>query len=200
MSEIQQNRYDQVLRRVAGLVGPGSKVSDAVSDLLPTIDVEQVPGELLLLGGTRICFGSAVVDGAGGLTASIRLINPAGSGVLISITSVMISVGTSQPVVYGVDANVAGFTAQLEGSRDSRNRLVGLTTGQVVSDIAAFGLPAFGSFQVTNNTPVTLEDRNNVAVLAPETSFFVEAGFVDTRLNVTYFWRERTAEQSELNV
>ncbi len=45
--ELQQNRYDQLIRRVGGIIGPGSKVVEALGELFPVIDVENVPGELL---------------------------------------------------------------------------------------------------------------------------------------------------------
>jgi len=57
VTELQQNRYDQLLRRVGDLKGPGSKVNDVLQELFPTIDVENVPGELLFLMGTHIGLG-----------------------------------------------------------------------------------------------------------------------------------------------
>ena len=58
MFEVQQNRWDQLIRRVSGSIGPGSRVSETLSELLPVMDVERVPGELLRLMGTDVAMAS----------------------------------------------------------------------------------------------------------------------------------------------
>ena len=39
MSQLQQSRYDQLLRRVGDLKGPGSKVNDVLHELFPMFDL-----------------------------------------------------------------------------------------------------------------------------------------------------------------
>jgi len=90
-NEIQQNRYDQTLRRVTGIIGPGSKVAEVLTELFPVIDVERVPGELLILGGTDLAAGGASLDGGPGNSSEINLHNPPGSGKIITCTQILIT-------------------------------------------------------------------------------------------------------------
>ncbi len=101
MSELQQSRYDQLLRRVGDLKGPGSKASEILTEVFPTFDVEGYQGELQALNRRVLGIGASTILGAAGELAKIQLFNPAGSGLLITVTSVTFSATTTQDMRYG---------------------------------------------------------------------------------------------------
>ena len=197
-SFLQQTRYDQLIRRVGAIVGPGSKVSEALSELFPVIDVERVPGELLILGQTNLCLGSSTVLGAAGETPRIQLFNPAASGKLISISTCIISSLQSQEIRFATTTTALTTGVGTEVFRDRRLSATGRPSGQIRTDSTVARTDANGAFRTLANSPRFLEDLNTVAVLPPDTGFEVGAVDFATQIWVTFFWRERVAEQSEL--
>jgi len=198
-TEIQQNRYDQTLRRVAGMIGPGSKVSEVLSELFPMFDVEPTAGELLLLGGYRTCFGGGTITGAAGEAPRAQLFNPADSSILITITKVQVSASTAVVMRYGRrDVQIAA-TIQTQIFRDFRQPVTPQPVGEVSQLSSLTQANATGQFLTAANVLNELTDANDVAVLAPNTGFEIGTNVNTSKLHYTFFWRERTAEPSELN-
>jgi len=196
---LQQNRYDRILRRVGGIIGPGSKVAAVVTDLFPMIDVERVPGELLLLGGTVIGWGSSNQAGAAAVVPQSQILNPFGSGVIITVTQAIIDSSNAQQLFFGLSATVLAIAGAVERSRDGRVDLAQRTVGQVRNGTNAVATPITSRVRIVAG-PVFLRDDNALAVLPPGISFTVSGALVNTSLTATYFWRERPVEQSELNL
>jgi len=200
--EIQQTRYDQLLRRVAGIIGPGSKVGELITDLLPIFDVENMPGELQLLAGTRLCLGGGTLAAAGGVSPTAVLENPADSGILATIERVDSGSSSNRTVRWGVQ-NGFRATAVAIGTEDFRDvRLFSPDQPTCnVRQIAEAPL-ANGTNQAraAAQTTFTLQSENSICVLPPGTSF--EIGVTGNNIDIFYgfLWRERVAEQSELNV
>jgi len=199
VSELQQNRYDQILRRVGDLKGAGSKVANALTELFPTIDVELVPGELLLLGGTALAVGSSVITAIAAQRPAIQLFNPAQSSKLLTVTAVYVSSGTGQQVRWSI--STTALLNLIVGSqfRDSRLGVGGIPSGQVRDESKAATVVARGQARVLSGDTLILKDDNAVCVLAPGTGLEVGGANVATTLNVAFDWRERVAEPSELN-
>jgi len=101
-NEIQQTRYDRLIRRVAGIIGPGSKVSEVLTELFPVLDVESVPSELLILAGTNTCFGGGQFQAMAGQSPKMGLFNPADSNTILVLTHVYVSTDTgNQNIRWG---------------------------------------------------------------------------------------------------
>ena len=201
MSEIQQTRYDQVLRRVCGLLGPGSKVSDALSELFPMISVEQLPGELLVLGGTVSAFGSFDLTAAAGQFARIGVRNPTGSENIITVTSMFVAVTTSQTIAWGHSASTLANLQNNQRPRDTRR--IGLNVlplGEIRSESAIAVPTSTGRTRLIAQTPFLIHDPDGLAILLPGRSFDVAGVLAASRLLATFYWRERPAQQSELNL
>ena len=199
-TEIQQNRYDSLLRRVGGLIGPGSKVSEVISELFPMIDVENVPGELLALGGTRLCFGGTNLAASVGDISRAQVFNPANSGALITVTKVIMVSAVELSWRWGIDAIALSDDNNDGVHRDTRFGIVDRPTGQfrTQNDLPALA-PTNGNARSTSGVPYTLEDENGIAVLSPGFGF-QWAPTTQNQPNIcTVYWRERPAEQSELN-
>jgi len=198
VAEIQQNRWDQLVRRVAGLIGPGSKVNNTIGDLFPMLDVENLPGELYLLAGTRLGFGGELQQGAAGETPRVQLFNPVGSGLLVTVTSVIISTNAIAVIRLLTDPIAQTTNSNNQRVRDTRLGSATFTTAEVRSASDAVVLTADIEYRILPNTPTILADPDGVAVLAPGTGLTVTNTTVASQVTASFFWRERTAEQSEL--
>lgn len=195
---IQQNRYDRLLRRVAGMIGAGSKVSEVVPDLLPTIDVENVPGELLWPMDTRLSQGGGALTAAALEFPTAQVRNPDDSNLLITVTSMMISCDVTCTVLWGaVTTDLSGFIVT-QVFRDNRGFSPSLPAG-VITQVSSPG-PGVGTIQLRllANTPLIIQDPNGVAVLPPSWGLRFATDQAASTINYGFFWRERVAEQSEL--
>jgi len=203
VTEIQQNRWDRLIRRAGNIVGGGSEVNDTLNELFPTIDVENVPGELLALMGTRIAFGGSIVTAGGGLRPQIQIFNPVGSGTIITVTRMIVASSSATVPLQWAITNVAFTTLTSRGSlRDSR--LLDPATNSSVAEIrvqsSAVPVAVVGVTRASANDPFQLEDENGICVLSPGFGLGVDSGTVASLLAASFYWRERTAEPSELNL
>jgi len=197
-AELQTNRYDQLVRRAGGIIGPGSKVSEALSELFPTMDVENVPGELLYLMGWRLGFGGIQVSAGVGDVARIQLFNPVGSGNLVTISGFVAAVSSTQRLRFSVGATPLTSGVGINNVRDTRQGAAQLTTTQLRTDETVAKTDSQGTVILVSNTSLRFEDRNGIAILSPGNGFEVGCDTTNTALTVTFFYRERTALESEL--
>ena len=200
MYEVQQTRWDRIIRRVSGSVGPGSRVSETISELFPMIDVERVPGELLILGGTRVAFGSHIFQADPGEFPIVQLFNPADSGNIAVVTKLLVmgALGATVTIRWGPTlAQVGGLTGA-ETFRDLRMPLTARPVCQV-SFLSSAGVGGGTmTMQTLSNVPLDISDENGVMILAPGTGLEVGIGSAASVLNAAFHWRERPAEPSEL--
>lgn len=200
MYEVQQSRWDRLIRRVSGSIGPGSRVSETLSELFPVLDVERVPGELLLLGGTRLGVAGFPVNAGVGDFPAAQIENPADSANIITITSVVFSAASVSNLLFGtVHAQLVTALPTASRLRDTREVFPTQPVGLLRID-TGLGAPidSIGQVRTAGVAVLTLEDKNGVAILAPGERFTVGSDLADTLLTAAFFWRERPAEQSEL--
>jgi len=197
-NEIQQTRYDHLMRRIGGIIGPGSKVSEVLTELFPTLDVENGPGELLFLTGWQLGFGGGRATGAAAGFQKFQVVNPADSGKIVVVTKLVAATNATS----GYDLNVTDtlFTSApgSQTKRDTREG-IGATTTEVREDGTATPTSANFSWEIPARTPFQLEDPNGIAVLTPGFALEVGQTVVNLLMAVGFFWRERVAELSELN-
>jgi len=202
VSTIQQGRYDALLRRVADLKGPGSKVNDVLEELFPMFDVENIPGELYILGLIDLCFGGGFVSSSASKSGRGQLFNPAGSGKILTITEAGISNSNTSIIRWGRRDQELTSHLQTQLYRDTRKAATGvlaLPVGQIRSDDTLALANATGQVAITGQTPWVLKDPNGVAVLGPGTGFEIGTAAQQTSISFYFNWRERVAEPSELN-
>jgi len=197
--EVLTARWDQIIRRVTAGIGPGSRVSETLSELFPVMDVERVPGELLILGQTDICMGATPTTGAAAEFGSVQLFNPDDSGKIITVSSVIVSTSTSQRI-RGAFFPVGGAGTQqnTERFRDKRRGETDQPTGQIrTRSIGAAVITVF-ECRVLTGTPFPFADENSFCVLSPGFGFEFQTTVAQTAITVTYLWRERVAVEAEL--
>lgn len=198
--EVQQTRWDRIIRRVTGSIGPGSRVSETISELMPVLDVERVPPELLLLGGTILGYGGASVGGVALEIPKIQLFNPAGSGNLVTITSCLVRASLGTLVRFTNESSARPTATTTERFRDSRGGVLAQPVAEVRTESVAGQIPAIGIFRMVANEPYVLKDVDSISILAPGTGFVLAPDIVEISFAVTFFWRERPVEQSELSL
>lgn len=164
------------------------------------LDVERVPGELLALGGTKLCMGGGVSAGIAGQSGRAMLFNPGGSGILITVTSLSWGVSGNTSMRWGMSTTALTRTTT-EVFRDTRffvpnNRPIGQI--QIATSVAL----AAGTCQTRTiaDSGQTFVDENGLAVLAPGTGYELGPTNNNISLNFCFEWRERVAERSELNL
>ena len=198
-SEIQQNRYDRLLRRVAGIIGPGSKVSEVLTELFPVLDVESVPAELLILAGTKTAFGGGTVVGAAGESPKMGLFNPAGSNTIIALTDVYVATNAINSTVrWGLNTNQLSTGISTQTFTDTRNPAGQLPVGQISQESAVALANATGQTRIDDDDPFHLEGKNELAMLSPGVGFEVGIAQNTTVLFTAFYWRERPMESAEV--
>jgi len=197
-SELNQNRYDQLLRRVGAMIGPGSRVVEALTELFPVIEVENLQPELFALVGTRLCWQSTERPPAAGQNAGSQLFNPVDSNVIGTVTRVRIRCAAASAINVELQDTEFGASPVSGLFRDSRlgfDRETTLRAGAQDPVTVGGGL----RLQIAAGDTIFIEDINGVAVLAPGSGLSIGTTAQNTTLTVNYWWRERSAEQSELN-
>lgn len=198
MTEIQQNRYDRLIRRVANIVGGGSQVNDTLNELFPTIDVENVPAELLALANMRLGWCSSRLAASVGDRNHHQLFNPVGSQAMLIVTSVW-----PHSVTATTTFRLGTFIGELttltgnERRRDTRAGVLASLVGQNRTDQSAtLGSLDFRIIAQANTTPI-ISDSNDIAILFPGTGLTVSTEELNVMSIVSFLWRERIFEPSE---
>ncbi|MEE8512906.1 MAG: hypothetical protein V3S36_09695, partial [Acidiferrobacterales bacterium] len=131
MTEIQQNRWDQLVRRAANIVAGGSMVSDSLNELFPHLDVETLNLELQYLATWRPAFGSRDHGPSAGNFGHTQIFNPADSGVLVVVTRVGVRVATAGIVRYEMVPLPISSFALVGQFRDTRTPTTDRPVGQI---------------------------------------------------------------------
>jgi len=199
-TEIQQNRYDALLRRVGDLKGPGSKLAEVLSELFPVIDVENLPAELYILGGTDICFGGGVLAAAAGEFVGLQVFNPVDSSKILTVTTAIISSPGADTIRWGVTNNPLSNGVGTETFRDTRRGVTNRPVGQIRIESAGAFVGDTGQSRIAADIPFVLHDENGLAVLSAGSGFVVGNQTPVVNVHFTFYWRERVSEPSEENL
>lgn len=198
-SELQQTRYDNLLRRVGGIIGPGSKVAEALAELFPVIEVESVPLELMRLTGWRLGMASDVRVAQAVLNNQGQLFNPADSGKLVVLERVDVQSDTAQHIEYDVGSNALTVDVGNTRARDTRDGIGSILIAQNRHVSQAGTIATIGSLFIEADVMFTLAPPQGICVLAPGTGFVITTTVQNTSMIRTFLWREREAEASEVN-
>ena len=197
--DLQQARYDQLLRRVGALYGPGSKVTEVLQELFPVIDVENVPSELLRLSGWQLAAGSTELTAAVAEFAKIQVFNPVGSGKIATVTLAQVSTGVVASFRWSTDTVALTTRAGTERTRDMRFAFNEQPACQIRRESAATLTDQNGRVTVPAGDSYSIEDPNDIAILVPGSGFEFGAEAANTFVRATFQWRERLFQDSEVN-
>jgi len=199
MAAIQQTRWDKLLRRVASIVGEGAIVTETLQEVFPVFDLEDPPAELLILGGTRICFGAGVLGAVSGQASRFQLFNPDDSGYILICTKVLFSPSSNGIVRYGV-VNQAIASVGTQRFADTRGRFTALPLGSINQTSSVALAPATGQYRQLGGTTLVLNEPKGLFVLGPGTGIEFGSANLNTVNSCTFHWRERPALSSELDL
>lgn len=185
---------------MADLKGPGSKVNQALTELFPVVEVENVPSELLLLMGTRLCMGRiALGPGGAGNFNTHYLHNPVGSGVLGTILEISVSTDIFQQIFMGPTQNT-DTQAGIRAVADLRAFPENPTLQTMGNNNLLVAAPAFYHVVDNGTDGFRFSPTRGLAVLSPGGSFVVGCSSSNTAQRTSFFWIERTAQPSELSL
>ena len=195
--DLQHARYDQLVRRVGALYGGGSKVVEVLPEVFPVLELENTTPELLALSGWRLAWQSTERPAVVGQLSTSQLFNPAGSGVIVAVTHFRVRVDTANTTIQAeISPTIIGVN-QVKGLfRDSRFGGNRQTTAEVssVDNIVVGG----GLRVIVGLDDLVISDDNGLVVLTPGFGLSVGTQQNDILMTITYFWRERIAQESEL--
>jgi len=194
--DLQQARYDQLVRRVGALYGGGSKVTEVLAELFPVLELENTTPELIALSGWRTAWQSTSRLSGIGNDSTSQLFNPVGSGFLVAVTQLLIRCSADS----AVDIEIQGvpITAGVPGLyRDGR---FGVPRNTVATAASLDGGTTGGGLRIVTLAGITfpIRDDNGIVVLSPGTGLSIGTVTQNITLSVNYFWRERVAQESEL--
>ena len=198
-NEVQQNRWDQLIRRVSASIGHASHVTETLTELFPVLDVERVPGELLLLGGTRLGQGGTQVTGAAGESGKAQVFNPADSNLLVTVTTLIVSTTANDTIRISTTNTELATGTGLENFRDRRLPITSRPAAQIRSESAVALADAHIRIRVISGESAILHDENGLAVLPPGSGYEAGSTANAIAISASFLWRERPAEQSELS-
>ncbi len=200
MTEIQQNRWDRLIRRAANVVGGGSQVNDTLNELFPVMDIENVPAELFALMATQLGWCSSSLGASPAEFNHHQLFNPAGSGSVISITQVSI-VNTTNLGTIRFTNSIAALTTLTgnERRRDTRSGVLASIVAQnrTAQDGVSGGLDF--RIRVLKDETTFLRDDNGICVIFPGTGLTVTTESTNVGSICSFLWRERVFEPAEVN-
>lgn len=198
MTELQQNRYDKLLRRVGNLIGAKSMVNDALGELFPMLEVETLHAELLLLSDWKMAHG-AIAQQPGALEiAKTQLFNPAESGSLVVPTRVSIRSATTAAIRYLFQSVVLDEDLANRELFDSRLGFPTRPLAQLRSEETVGGVASFGEIFVLADVSYIFDIPFGMCVIAPGTGLTFSHTAVNVDMTTDWHWRERAAQQSEL--
>ena len=196
--DLQQARYDQLVRRVGALYGGGSKVTEVLAELFPVLDVENLPLELRILATWRSAMITVSRTMGVGEVGAVNLFNPADSGIIATVEHIEWKVSATDNVDITLLPNslTGGQTKGL--FRDTRLGGDRLSTLFATSQTNVNTAATFRRFSTTNVTEILRDDRG-LFVLSPGNGLQIGfASVTNAFLSGFFMWRERGAEQSEL--
>ena len=199
MGRVQTGVFDNLIRRLFSIKGGGSELSETLGDVFPTLDLENLPMELLLLRGWHSFTGFLAVAGVAAQATGLQLINIAVPGnSIVVLDKVIIRAEITNNLSFGV--NLAPFTTTINTQNiDTRNPQQFNAIARIGSSQDALAAATSGSIRPVAAIDMILEAPSGLAVLAPGSAFSLISGVDNSDLTVTFFGRERQVEPSELS-
>lgn len=198
MGRVQQGRWDRLARKITDQFGPGSKAGELLSDVFPVMELENTTMELKVLCKWDFGLGASNSTSAVGETNSQQLFNPAGSGKIVVVTEVILSVGGNNDVSGGI--SFAALATSASGSK--RNTIAGAarSTVALIQNEDDGATIAGISFSAKSGEAFRLTDSDGIALLYPGSGLRFTNTSTASELHSSFFWRERAAVGSELEL
>ena len=184
---------------MGGLLGPGSKVTETLSELFPVVETENLPAELLFLGGWVTGMNTAVQAATVGETSRLQVFNPLGSGKIAVLTDVHIFSSDGVAALIDWQFNSTAFGTIFTGTARDSHITVPFGTAISTGVLATGNTASAGVILLAANTTFEFHVENGIAVMLPGSGVEFGTRVDNQQLQATFFWRERIAIPSETN-
>lgn len=201
-NQIQGGRWDTFLRRLLP-IKDRSIAPILASELVGQVVVQEWEPEFFKLRDEALGIAVANQVAVAAEFSHNKIRNPIDSGSLVVLEKIIIRPGAAALLEIVTSASLAaGFTDRPTGFRDLRSGALtaaGVTVAQVSSDsnVAQLGGLASALFDVASGV---INELELTFILPPGTELLVRVLTVNVGLATTFFWRERPAERSELDI
>ena len=118
-NEIQGGRLNSILHKLLNMA-EGSPSPTLATDVFPMLALEVDRPEWHFLGGERLGWARWYLGGTAAQYSHVGLRNPAGSGVLLVVDRIVVSVAAGNPVQLGLRTVAAVDVVSSGLSRDTR--------------------------------------------------------------------------------
>jgi len=180
------------------MLGPGSKVVEGLSELFPVIETENLPAELLFLGGWITGMNTQIVAATVGQSSRVQVFNPIGSGKIAVLTAVHFTTSGGQ-IFIDWQINETPLAALNTGITRDTHAGFAVGTALGTTELSTGNTPRAGTFILPAADTFVFKLQNAIAVLAPGSGVEFGTNSDNAQLAATFFWRERVALPSELN-
>lgn len=205
MARLGVGRYADSLRRLLDLKGALVAVDELGPELVPALVLESDRPEWSYLRGEQLASGHATATAAVGLRSSVRLQNPASSGVLIVVEEIIVAAFSTTLDLVQLRLNCTTTGSVAAPDRRMRDQRFGdvTPTGQLFTNntltFAGTGGSGWGYFERTHLGNGSSWYRwTRPLILAPGTHALAILGADNVMQISTWHWRERALVQAEL--
>lgn len=201
-NEILAGRFNRYLQKLTGIKA-GPPVPALASEIIPTIDVQRVRTEDLIMFGIDEFMQSFSTGPVAAANSGVQIRNPSQSGVVATVVLIYWTVTVQDftfpftrlqkgtPLTDLPTQNTAIPLDTRSGRKSSSCILsVGTAVNPFANDLLDVPINANGNFLLGFA-------QNQEIVLNPGAALLIVTTAVNTLLDVTYRWRERALEDSE---
>jgi len=200
-NEILTGRYNRFLQKLMQMKG-GPPSAQLATEIAPNFEIEQLPVELRVLMSFDRYYGGMFVTGVAAQDAAWQATNPVGSGAIVVIESLILSVGATNSVVNvsvtdGAQAPLTNGSAptRVDSRSNPRSPLVMSTQNNLGADlpigVCFFLIAAFGVVPIIGGT------SNQEIVLSPGRTIRIRNTTVNVSTALWMIYRQRPLEESE---
>lgn len=199
---IRQGRFNELLRRYLQAAG-ATQLSPELGSYL-CLEADRPEWEYLK--GVKLCKGSVDITSAVAQFPVVGLLNPTGSNLLMIVTRIVISVGTTTKVSLQLDVQDSTDTLSTARGKivlDTRFAGAGsqannMPQAKFLADtLGAADGSSLGGFLVLANTPAVLLEADSPIVLGPNQGVEVLGTNTNMRLTCEMWWTERPMADTE---
>lgn len=200
MASVWETRFAEIVRRLAGM--RESTALELLPDLMPVLPlIDPAAPELALLRRERLGSGRVDVTAVAGQSAFLKVHNPVGSGLIVTVRRVSAYAAAATLISSGLV--VTGSATGSEGGKGYRDaRGLTLSTAAPTTKLL-YGTSVAHPTLVQSAQPIPIATETELAtavpyVLSPGSQLYLAASVVNTTVAFNVMFTERVCDPTEL--
>lgn len=203
INQIQGGRWDAFLRRVFP-IKDRSIAPVMASELVGYVVVQEWEDDLFWARGEKLAWADVRVAAVVAEFAHAQLFNPAGSSSLLILDKIFLdTTNTGVVSIAALTGALPGGVRQASCARDQRFNAVpniGATVGQPMFESNAALLGSSSNSEIVTQEINETHEYLLGTIIPPGESVVIRNTQANRVLGLTWFWRERPVEPSELSL